>query len=288
MLNLELDDEDPPLRVSGVRDVTDEAADRLADRFPDLAIQIGGFVLEQPPDRPVPTDPDVVVPPSAPPRIRYVRWVPARRRPVRNAWDAATETLAYHVPERSEPFLRDAIEAAVGQARDRDGDGGDRPGINVLLLLGPRRYDVGSFDAVCYEPPLLILRRRGTEVTTPVAEPTPGRAPTPSGAVAPAVDSQLEARYHELFLAWGLETNYGRVMYHLEEAVVGAPGVHWYTPSLGGTGPCVWTHGGGRGEDCDARAAPKASTDSCTTSWPTMPSVGVATRTAMAGTASWN
>ena len=82
--------------------------------------------------------------------LAFLRWVPSRDKAYDNRWDADTETLLYAIPERSRPFVLRPIENALG----------DRRLVNVMLLVGNRRYDVGSFQVNALHASHVELRRR--------------------------------------------------------------------------------------------------------------------------------
>lgn len=144
-----------------------------------------------------------------------------------NTWDPHTQTLGYltegggqsnpplrsHVPARSHGFLQAAIARALGGT------------VNVLLLLGCNRYDVGTFLLVCYDPPTLQLRRQGGD--EPPKDPPPPTTRVVASPRLAGVDSLLETEYRRLFAAWGVAVNYQRTMYHLEDDTTVT---RWYTP----------------------------------------------------------
>lgn len=138
---------DDHITVDGVVNITHHQATQ--ERFPDLACQVGGFVL------------------TREGRLAYLRWAPPQgqvccppfpgppgKGRYANTWDPATGTLGYVVPERTYPFLQRAIDEALGPT------GGP---INVLLLVGCNRYDVGTFRVQSYVAPRLYLAFRGTK-----------------------------------------------------------------------------------------------------------------------------
>lgn len=210
------------LRLEGVVDCTHCPDDPA--RFPDAAAQVAGFALH-----------------AADGRLAFLRWVPAGGRYV-NAWDAATGTLGFHVPERSRPFLRDALTAAVR----------DRVAVPVLVLVGCQRYDLGDLVATAYADGLLTLVRppsaaRDAQISPPDAEvvaeapvaadaavadaeaalPTAATPPTPP-RLPPGMDSLLEDAYRRLLAAWGVSAGHRAVMYHLD--LPEPHGVAYYTP----------------------------------------------------------
>lgn len=223
-INVEVDD----LTVEGVVDIS-HTHHHDHERFPDLPMQVGGCVL------------------TSDGRIAYVRWVPGGKGRMPNTWDAATETLGYHVTERSHVFLKGPIESALASGA---------PPIHVLLLVGCHRYDAGTFDAVRYAPPVLSLARRGADGQRRTAPPSPS-APLPATTTTTTtyvrpigVDSILEVQYHRLFEAWKVSAHvqhrfwgafrththkndaagYHPVMYCLEDADGTTTTVTWYTP----------------------------------------------------------
>ena len=68
-----------------------------------------------------------------------------------------------------------------------------------MILLGPYRYDAGSFVLDGHREPFLLLRR----VKTGEPEAMPPR-------MISTTDSHLESMYGDLFRAWGLRVNSGR------------------------------------------------------------------------------
>lgn len=199
--------------LDGVVDITHHNA---TERFPDRTTQVGGFVLE-----------------GGGRGLAFLRWVPARDRAYDNRWDASAETLRYVVPERSRPFVLRPLEDAMA----------DRRPVNVLLLVGNRRYDVGTFQVVALVGggAFADLRRRrradGTEATTDagavvvaaVAAPAPAPR-TEEPPPPPTADSRLEGQYRALFARWGLRVCYAQCMYRVALDEANAGGTVWYTP----------------------------------------------------------
>ena len=195
---LEVDDQTV---LEGVVNITLDNA-RTVERFPDLPTQVAGCALDR----------------SG--QLLYVRWVPAKQRNPPDTW--AEERLKYchgggvrpttttrrvHIPARSHPFLVRAIEAAMLR----------HTGVNVLLLMGNQRYDVGTFDVESYMAPTLTLcRRRPTDAD-------PRTNPPDAPVRCPAPDSALEQQYRRLFAAWGIHACYGRMMFELQMARGRAP-----------------------------------------------------------------
>lgn len=170
------------------------------ERFPDHQVQVGGFVLS-------PTG-----------RLVYLRWVPGKPR-YANSWDAATESLHFQVPDRSQHFLHGAIETALRE----------RSPINVMLLIGNTRYDVGTFELRTYQHPALSVQRVAPAAAAAVASPKQPPM-TPAPATEPPVDSQLESQYRRLLAAWGIAAGYRRIMYHLQPEEGAGLTTIWYTP----------------------------------------------------------
>lgn len=175
------------------------------DRFPNHNVQVGGFVLS----------------PNG--RLVYLRWVHGKC--YTNTWDSAAQTLHFQVPDRSQHFLHGAIHEAIR----------DRSPVNVMLLIGNMRYDVGSFQIRSYQHPSLQLTRV-TDATGAVSvlKGTGTRMPAPSApteeAPSVAVDSQLEAQCRRLLAAWGVAAGYRRMMYLLHPEEGGGLNTVWYTP----------------------------------------------------------
>ena len=102
--------------VDGLVNITTDNA-RTQERFPDLPTQVAGCILDRAG------------------RLAYLRWAPSKSYP--NVWireDGGGGRLHYHIPERSHAFLVRAIESTMSQ----------HVTVNVLLLLGGQRYDVGD------------------------------------------------------------------------------------------------------------------------------------------------
>ena len=143
-----------------------------ADRFPDTAAQIAGFVLT----------PDGS-------EVRALRWVPS------TDGDAAptSETLLvrYNLPTRSIALLDRALRAPPP------------PGGILVLILTPdgQRYDAGDFDLREYIPPTVVLERRHRPVRGGDADAHTPPSPAPTGTVA--------ERYAAVFQAWGVDAVWG-------------------------------------------------------------------------------
>lgn len=193
-----------------IADVVDLTRCPHSERFPDHSAQVAGLVVA--PDG----------------RLSYLRWAPGKAR-YENTWDATTQTLNYCVPERSDAFVRQAL-------RQQPPGSSPPPTVNVLLLFGSQRYDVGTFEIVDYQQLRLHLVRRiggdGRAITTTTTKTTTTPScsssippPPPLDGGAGAADSILEDRYRQLFAAWRLGANYRRTMYLLDDG-----GVTWYTP----------------------------------------------------------
>lgn len=195
MTTVSLDDEGAV--IDGVLNVTHVPG--ALERFPDHRAQVGGFVLG-------PTG-----------QLMYLRWVPGKG--YLNTWDAAQQTLLFHVPERSRQFLCGAIDSSLREQLP----------INVMLLIGNNRYDVGTFTVAAYQHPRLTLVRRAKAAPSSSPPPSPvvakGLPPLPPTAMPQ--DSALEGQYRRLLAAWGVDASYARQMFHLQPD---AESTVWYTP----------------------------------------------------------
>lgn len=122
----------------------------------------------------------------------------------------------FQVPERSRFFLQGAIDSCLRLHSP----------INVMLLVGNSRYDMGTFDITEYEHPVMRLVRRHA-ITKPTPSPPPPTVTTPAAPTTMPVESRLESQYRQLLLAWGVDASYARMMYHLPcENNTSV----WYTP----------------------------------------------------------
>ena len=74
--------------------------------------------------------------------IAYVRWVYSDKRYQTgynyiNSWEETTSVLRYSLPRSTSDFLRRVISNSIGGT------------IGVVLVLGGRLYDMGTFSVEC-------------------------------------------------------------------------------------------------------------------------------------------
>lgn len=162
----------------------------IAQRFPFINSQTHGLVIQCG-------------------QIKYLRWVATRNKQFGNRWDEDSATLHYAVPSRTAVFVRETINSLLLK-----GNGGS--GIPVMLLVGPKKYDIGTFKAQGYNNDLLTLQVTscGEDIREYQTNTSPVPTLQPKPEISIGADSKLEERYRRLLRWLGFDAVWERI--HLQ------------------------------------------------------------------------